>query len=81
MGTGSHLGIEKFNLAARIKAVHVPARPGEGIADTIANSVAGKPVLHPKCRAVFADASAATAQIKQPEPRQVARCCLDVDSL
>jgi tripartite-type tricarboxylate transporter receptor subunit TctC len=31
MGTGSHLGIEKFNLAAGIKAVHVPARRGEGI--------------------------------------------------
>jgi tripartite-type tricarboxylate transporter receptor subunit TctC len=41
VGTGSHLGIEKFNLAARIKAVHVPARAGEGIADTIANAVAG----------------------------------------
>ena len=36
------MGIEKFNLAARIKAVHVPARPGEGIADTIANTVAGR---------------------------------------
>jgi tripartite-type tricarboxylate transporter receptor subunit TctC len=42
MGTGSHLGIEKFNLAAGIKAVHVPARAGEGIADTIANTVAGR---------------------------------------
>jgi tripartite-type tricarboxylate transporter receptor subunit TctC len=42
MGTGSHLGVEKFNLAAGIKAVHVPARPGEGIADTIANTVAGR---------------------------------------
>jgi hypothetical protein len=42
MGTGSHLGIEKFNQAARIKAVHVPARQGEGIADTIANTVAGR---------------------------------------
>jgi tripartite-type tricarboxylate transporter receptor subunit TctC len=41
MGTGSHLGIEKFNLAADIKAVHVPARPGDAIADTIANTVAG----------------------------------------
>jgi tripartite-type tricarboxylate transporter receptor subunit TctC len=41
MGTGSHLGVEKFNLAAGIKAVHVPAPPGEGIADTIANTVAG----------------------------------------
>jgi tripartite-type tricarboxylate transporter receptor subunit TctC len=42
MGTGSHLGIEKFNLAVRIEAVHVPVRPGEGIADTIANTVAGR---------------------------------------
>ena len=42
MGTGSHLGIEKFNLAAGIQAVHVPARPGEAIADTIANTVAGR---------------------------------------
>jgi tripartite-type tricarboxylate transporter receptor subunit TctC len=42
MGTGSHLGIEKFNLAAGIKAVHVPARRGEGIADTITNVVAGR---------------------------------------
>jgi tripartite-type tricarboxylate transporter receptor subunit TctC len=41
MGTGSHLGIEKLMQAARIKAVHVPAGPGEGIADTIANTVAG----------------------------------------
>ena len=42
VGTGSHLGIEKFDLAAGIKAVHVPARAGEGIADTIANVVAGR---------------------------------------
>ncbi|MGC1452660.1 MAG: tripartite tricarboxylate transporter substrate-binding protein [Candidatus Sulfotelmatobacter sp.] len=42
MGTGSHLGIEKFNLAADIKAVHVPAQPGDAIADTIANTVAGR---------------------------------------
>jgi tripartite-type tricarboxylate transporter receptor subunit TctC len=42
VGTGSHLGIEKFNLAAGIKAVHVPARQGEAIADTIANTVAGR---------------------------------------
>jgi tripartite-type tricarboxylate transporter receptor subunit TctC len=41
MGTGSHLGVEKFNLAAGIKAVHVPARRGEAITDTIANTVAG----------------------------------------
>ena len=42
MGTGSHLGVEKFNQAAGIKAVHVPARPGDAIADTIANTVAGR---------------------------------------
>jgi tripartite-type tricarboxylate transporter receptor subunit TctC len=41
VGTGSHLGIEKFNLAASIKAVHVPAQPGDAIANTIANTVAG----------------------------------------
>jgi len=42
VGTASHLGIEKFNLAAGINAAHVPARQGEGIADTIANAVAGR---------------------------------------
>jgi tripartite-type tricarboxylate transporter receptor subunit TctC len=42
MGTGSHLGLEEFNLAAGIKAVHVPAGPGEGIADMVANTVAGR---------------------------------------
>jgi tripartite-type tricarboxylate transporter receptor subunit TctC len=41
MGTGTHLGAEKFNLEAGIKAVHVPARQGDAIADTIANTVAG----------------------------------------
>jgi len=42
VGTGSHLGIEEFNLAADIKAMHVPAQPGDAIADTIANTVAGR---------------------------------------
>ena len=42
MGTGTHLGVEKFNLEAGIKAVHVPARLGDAIADTIANTVAGR---------------------------------------
>lgn len=42
MGTGTHLGIEKFNMEAGIKAVHVPARSGEAIADVIANTVAGR---------------------------------------
>jgi len=42
MGTGSYLGVEKFNLAAGIKALHVPAQPGDAVADTIANTVAGR---------------------------------------
>ena len=42
VGTGTHLGIEKFNLEAGIKAVHVPALQGDAIADTIANTVAGR---------------------------------------
>ena len=42
MGTGSHLGLEEFNLAAGIKAVHVPAGPGESIADVVANTLAGR---------------------------------------
>jgi tripartite-type tricarboxylate transporter receptor subunit TctC len=41
VGTGTHLGIEKFNLQAGIKAAHVPAQPGDAIADVIANAVAG----------------------------------------
>jgi tripartite-type tricarboxylate transporter receptor subunit TctC len=42
VGTGSHLGVEKFNLEAGIKAVHVPAKAGEAIANVIANTVAGR---------------------------------------
>src|SRR5229473_96309 len=42
MATGTHLGVEKFNLEAGLKAVHVPARQGDAIADTIANTVAGR---------------------------------------
>src|SRR5437879_2801324 len=42
LGTGTHLGVEKFNLEACIKAIHVPARQGDAIADTIANTVAGR---------------------------------------
>jgi tripartite-type tricarboxylate transporter receptor subunit TctC len=40
VGTGTHLGIEKFNLAAGINATHVPARGSDAIADTIANTIA-----------------------------------------
>jgi tripartite-type tricarboxylate transporter receptor subunit TctC len=42
LGTGTHLGVEKFNLEAGIKAIHVPARPDDAIANTIANTVAGR---------------------------------------
>jgi tripartite-type tricarboxylate transporter receptor subunit TctC len=41
VGTGTHLGLEKFNLEAGIKAVHVPAKAGDAISDVIANTVAG----------------------------------------
>ena len=36
------MGLEKFNLAVGIKAVHVPPGPGDAIADVIANAVAGR---------------------------------------
>ena len=42
LGTGTHLGAEEFNLKAGIKAVHVPSRPGDAIADIIANTVASR---------------------------------------
>lgn len=42
IGVGTHLGAEKFNLEAGIKAVHVPARAGDAITDTIAYTVAGR---------------------------------------
>jgi tripartite-type tricarboxylate transporter receptor subunit TctC len=42
LGTGTHLGVEKFNLEVGISALHVPARQGDAIVDTIANAVAGR---------------------------------------
>jgi tripartite-type tricarboxylate transporter receptor subunit TctC len=44
IGTGTHLGLEDFNLSAGIKAVHVPPRPADAITDIIANTVAGRTV-------------------------------------
>jgi tripartite-type tricarboxylate transporter receptor subunit TctC len=41
VGTGTHSGVEKFNLEAGIKAVHVSAKAGEAITDVLANTVAG----------------------------------------
>jgi len=42
IGTGTHLGLVKFNLQAGIEAAHVPPRPGDAITDVIANAVAGR---------------------------------------
>jgi len=42
IGTGSHLGGEKLALAAGFKAQHVPAGPGDSIADVIADTVRGR---------------------------------------
>src|SRR5450432_2745643 len=35
VGTGTHLGVEKFNLEAGIKAVHAPPKAGDAITDVI----------------------------------------------
>ena len=40
-GTGSHLGVVKFNLSAGINAVDVPARPTDAIADIVAGTIRG----------------------------------------
>ena len=40
-GTGTHLGVEKFNQGAGINAVHVPARQGEAIAEVIGRTIEG----------------------------------------
>jgi tripartite-type tricarboxylate transporter receptor subunit TctC len=42
VGTGTHLGIEKLNQTARVRAVHVPPSPGDAIADVIAKVVRGE---------------------------------------
>lgn len=42
IGTGTHIGAEKFNQAAGIKALHVPPTPSDSNADTIANAIAGR---------------------------------------
>jgi len=41
VGTATHLGLEEFNFEAGIKAVHAPAKAGEGITEVIAKTVAG----------------------------------------
>ena len=64
MGTGTHLGVEKFNLAAGIKAVHVPPQPTDAIADVIANTIAGRTTY------MLAPISLALT----PNPRRQTRC-------
>ena len=41
IGTGTHIGVERFNQAAGIKALHVPPLPSDSNADTITNAIAG----------------------------------------
>jgi tripartite-type tricarboxylate transporter receptor subunit TctC len=42
ISTGTHVGVEKFNHAAEIKALHVPPSPNDSNADIIANAIAGR---------------------------------------
>jgi tripartite-type tricarboxylate transporter receptor subunit TctC len=42
VGTATHIGAEKFNLAAGIKAIHAPPRPSDSNADMITNVIAGR---------------------------------------
>jgi len=41
-GTGTHLGVAKFNLSAGIEAVDVPPEPTDGIADIVAGTIEGR---------------------------------------
>ncbi|MFY9611807.1 MAG: tripartite tricarboxylate transporter substrate-binding protein [Blastocatellia bacterium] len=41
IGTGTHVGVEKFNQAAGIKTLHVPPLPTDSNANTIANAIEG----------------------------------------
>ena len=40
-GTGTHIGTEELNLMAGIKAAHVPAGPGDSIAEVVAGVASG----------------------------------------
>ena len=42
IGTGTHVGVETFNQAAGIEAVHMPPEPGDFNADTVAKAAAGR---------------------------------------
>ena len=41
-GTGSHLGVVKFNLSAGIEAVDVPPQPTDAIADIVSGTIEGR---------------------------------------
>ena len=41
-GTGTHLGVVKFNLSAGINAVDVPPKPADAIADVVAGTIEGR---------------------------------------
>jgi tripartite-type tricarboxylate transporter receptor subunit TctC len=41
-GTGTHLGVVKFNLSAGINAVDVPPQPTDAIADVVAGTIEGR---------------------------------------
>ena len=41
-GTGSHLGVVKFNLSAGIEAVDVPPRPTDAISDIVSGTIEGR---------------------------------------
>lgn len=42
IGTATHIGVEKFNLAAGIVAIHAPSGPSDSNATTLANAIAGR---------------------------------------
>jgi tripartite-type tricarboxylate transporter receptor subunit TctC len=42
IGTGTHVGVEKFNRATGIEAQRVAPLPGDSNADTVANAIAGR---------------------------------------
>jgi tripartite-type tricarboxylate transporter receptor subunit TctC len=42
VGTGTHLGVVKFNLEAGIKVVYVPPKPTDAIADVLAGTIEGR---------------------------------------
>ena len=41
IGTSTHIGVEQFNMAAGIKAIHVPPLPTDSNANMIANVISG----------------------------------------